>query len=151
MTLYSVRTTIGQENTTSKMLEEKVKKEGEEIYSITVVDRLKGYIFIEAPDEQQVKRLIRGIKHAKGTVQGEVDLEEVTPFIEEKTLTSEIKSGDIVELTSGAFKGEKAKVKRIDEGKEKITVEIIEAEVPIPVTVDASDARVLPSEKEKYQ
>jgi len=151
MTLYSVRTTIGQENTTSKMLDEKLKKENEEIYSITVVDRLKGYIFVEGSDQHEVEKLIRGIKHAKGTIRGEVELDEVKPFIEEKTLTSEIKSGDIVELTSGAFKGEKAKVKRIDEGKEKITVEIIEAEVPIPVTVDASEARVLPSEKDKYK
>jgi len=151
MAMYSIRTTIGQEKTTSKMLEDKVKKEELDIHSITVVDRLKGYIFTEANDEEEAKQLIRGIKHAKGIIEGEVEKEEIKPFIEEKTLTSEIKSGDIVELTSGAFKGEKAKVKRIDQGKEKITVEIIEAEVPIPVTVDASDARVIPSEKQKYE
>ncbi len=131
--------------------ERKVKKEEIDVHSITVIDRLRGYLIVEADSEDAVKEAIRGMKHAKGVISGEVDIEEIQHFIEEKALTTEIERGDVVELTSGAFKGEKAKVKRIDEGKEKITLEIIEAEVPVPITVDASDVRVLPSEKEKYK
>ena len=63
-----------------------------------------------------------------------------------KPLTAGIERGDTVELTSGAFKGEKAKVIRVEVGKEKITVEIIEAVVPIPITVDASSVRVVAKE-----
>ncbi len=151
MPLYSVRTTIGQEKTTAKMVKRKVDKRDVEINSITVIDRLRGYLVIEADNVDAVKDIIRDIKHARGVIEDEMDIEEIQHFIEEKALTTEIERGDVVELTSGAFKGEKAKVKRIDEGKEKITLEIIEAEVPVPITVDASDVRVLPSEKEKYK
>lgn len=150
MPLYSVRTTIGQEKTTSTMIERKAKNEDLDIQSITVVDRLRGYLLVEASNEDVIRTAIRSIKNARGVISGEMGIDDIEHFIEEKTLTSEIKGGDIVELTSGAFKGEKARVKRIDEGKEKITLEIIEAEVPVPLTVDASDVRLLPSEKEKY-
>lgn len=143
MTLYSIRTTLGQEKTTSQILKSKINKEKMNIHSIIVVDRLRGYIFIESDDKEEVESLARGVKHARGVIKGEMGIEEIKPFIEEETLTSEIERGDTVELTSGAFKGEKAKVKRIDQAKEKITVEIIEAEVPIPITVDASDVRLL--------
>lgn len=151
MPLYSVRTTIGQEKTTSKMIKRKAENEDLDIQSITVIDRLRGYLVVEADNEDVVKDVVRDIKHARGVISGEIDISDIEHFIEEKALTSEIEREDIVELTSGAFKGEKAKVKRIDEGKEKITLEIIEAEVPIPLTVDASDVRLLPSEKEKYE
>jgi len=55
--------------------------------------------------------------------------------------------GDIVELIAGPFKGEKAQVNRIDEGKDQVTVELYEATVPIPVTVRGDQIRVLDSEE----
>ena len=75
--------------------------------------------------------------------------EEIQHFLEVKPMTAGIERGDIVELTSGAFKGEKAKVIRVDEGKEKITVEIIEATVPIPITVNAANVRTVAVQKEE--
>ena len=57
--------------------------------------------------------------------------------------------GDIVELVAGPFKGEKARVQKIDETKEEITVELFEAMVRIPVTVRGDHVRVLQKEEEK--
>ena len=57
--------------------------------------------------------------------------------------------GDIVELVAGPFKGEKARVMKIDETKEEITVELFEAMVRIPVTVRGDSVRVLQKEEEK--
>ncbi len=151
MPLYSVRTTIGQEKSASKSLRDESEKEGAEIYSVTAIDRLRGYLIVEAESDGEIERVIRGIKHIRGVIEQEMDIDQINHFLEQKPLTSEIKRGDIVELTSGAFKREKAKVKRIDKANEKITVEILEAEVPIPLTVDASDVRVIPSQKEKYK
>jgi transcriptional antiterminator NusG len=54
-----------------------------------------------------------------------------------------INEGAIVELISGPFKGEKARVKRVDVTKEEITVELFEAMVPIPITVRGDHVRVL--------
>jgi transcriptional antiterminator NusG len=62
-------------------------------------------------------------------------------------LVSGISDGDVVELIAGPFKGEKARVKQIDEAKEEITVELFEAMVPIPVTVRGDHVRVLEKEK----
>jgi len=47
---------------------------------------------------------------------------------------------------SGPFKGDMARVKRVNEAHEEITVEILEAVVPIPVTVRGDMVRVLDKE-----
>ena len=44
------------------------------------------------------------------------------------------------------FKGERAKVARIDESREEVVLELIEAAVPIPVTVKADQIRIIQKE-----
>ncbi len=141
MALYAVRTTIGQEKTVAESLKTKQKKHGEDIYSIVYIDSFRGYLLIEAESEEEVKKVSYGVPHVKGVVKGEMDYSEVEKFLEQKPLIEGISRGDIVEITSGAFKGEKARVIRVDESKEKVTVEVIEATVPIPITVNASAVR----------
>ena len=51
-------------------------------------------------------------------------------------------------MTSGPFKDEKAKVVRIDEAKEDVVLELIEAAVPIPVTVKGDQIRLIQKEAE---
>jgi transcriptional antiterminator NusG len=58
-------------------------------------------------------------------------------------VVSGIEEGTIVELIAGPFKGEKAVVKRVDMGKEEITVELYESVVPIPITVRGDHVRVV--------
>lgn len=147
--IYTIRTTVGQERMVADLLRSKQRKEKTEVYSISVIDNLRGYIFLEAPNEIEVKKTIRGIQHLKGLVSGGMQLSEVEHFFEEKPLTVDIHKGDLVELTSGPFKGEKAKVMRVDPVKDKITVELVEATVPIPITLDAASIRVItPKERE---
>lgn len=147
--LFGVRTTIGQEKIVIDILQGKVKTEKADVYSITLVDSLRGYLFVEAPDEANVRKLIYKAPHVRGLVKGGMGLKELEHFLEVKPLTAGIERGDTVELTAGAFKGERAKVIRVDVGKEKITVEIIEAVVPIPITVDASSVRIVAKEEKK--
>ena len=52
------------------------------------------------------------------------------------------------ELLEGPFKGKKARVKNIDESNEKITVEMVEAPVPIPVEVRGDYIRVLDKQED---
>ncbi|MCD6522359.1 MAG: transcription elongation factor Spt5 [Candidatus Diapherotrites archaeon] len=147
--LYTIRTTVGQERIVADLLRAKQSKAENDIYSIAVIDNLRGYIFVEAPNEAEVKKFVYNVPHVKGLVPGGVDLSEVAHFFEEKSLTVDIKVGDLVELTAGPFKGEKAKVKRVDESKDKITLELIEATVPIPITMDAASVRVISQSKEE--
>jgi len=100
-------------------------------------------VIIETDNEAELKRLLYRAAHVRGMIEGEMKFEEVEHFFETKSVTQGVERGNIVEITTGAFKGEKARIIRIDSAKDKITVEIIGAAVPIPVTVDASSIRVL--------
>ena len=55
-----------------------------------------------------------------------------------------LEKGDLVEVSSGPFKGERAKIVRIDKVKEEVTVELVEVAVPIPVTIKLGTIKLLP-------
>lgn len=141
--IYALKTTINQEKTVVGMVEHKAKKAKIGVVSVLSPGELRGYVLIEAMDREALEKLIKGVPHARGLVDGETALAEVEHFLTPKPTTTGIAEGDIVELVQGPFKGEKARVQRIDEGKEEITVELFEAMVPIPVTVRGDHVRVL--------
>ncbi len=143
--IFSVRTTAGQESLVVDMLQKKLENEPLEIYSLVVMPELKGYILIEGDCELSVRRLITNIPHikGKGIVGGSIPIEELSPLLEAKPLMESIKEGVKVRLVSGPFKGEKARVLRINKAKEEVTVELLEAAVKIPVTTKAENIRIL--------
>ena len=55
----------------------------------------------------------------------------------------EVSRGDIVEVVGGPFKNEKGKITRVDESREEVTIELLEAAIPIPITVGMASIRVL--------
>ena len=61
------------------------------------------------------------------------EIENLIKAVKQPAFT--IENGDTIEMISGPFKGEKARVTKFDEAKDEITVELIEVAVPIPVTV----------------
>jgi transcriptional antiterminator NusG len=68
----------------------------------------------------------------------------LTPNIEE----IKIDKGDIVEIIGEPFKKEKAKVTRVDKQKGEIVVSLLNAVVPIPVTVKIDNVRVIRREED---
>jgi transcriptional antiterminator NusG len=102
---------------------------------------------VEADDSSVFGRILDEIPHARGVVEGQSSMSEVEHFLSPTPDVEGIAEGDIVELIAGPFKGEKAQVQRIDEGKDQVTVELYEATVPIPVTVRGDQIRVLDSEE----
>jgi transcriptional antiterminator NusG len=56
---------------------------------------------------------------------------------------------DTVEIVGGPFKGMKAKITRIDETKEEVTLELLEATFTLPITVHADYVRL--AEKAKKE
>ena len=54
-----------------------------------------------------------------------------------------IQEGLKVEIISGPSKGEKAKVVRVNQAKEEVTVELLEAAVKIPVTIKAENIKII--------
>ena len=122
------------------------RKEKYDIRALLVPDVLKGYVLVEAPAPEIVDQAIQGIPHARSMIKGASSIEEVEHFLTPKPTVTGITEGAVVELISGPFKGEKARVKRVDTAKEEITVELFEAMVPIPITVRGDHVRVLSKE-----
>ena len=143
--IFPVRTTVGQEQLVVDILSAKIAKEELNIYSIAVVPGLKGYILIEADNEVTLRRGITDTPHIKGSgiVKGAVNIEELSGLLESKPLMKTLSEGMKVEIISGPFKGEKAKITRVNQAKEEVTVELLEAAVKIPVTIKAENIKVV--------
>lgn len=143
--IYPVRTTSNQEQLVVDILSAKIKDEGLNVYSMLVMPTFKGYVLIEADNEITLRRALTNIPHIKGAgiVKGTVKVEELSTLLEAKPLMRSIKEGQKVELISGPFKGEKAKVLRVNDSKEEVTVELLEAAVKIPVTIKAENIKII--------
>ena len=143
--IFTVRTTVGQESLVVDILSSRIRKEDLNIYSISVIPGWKGYILIEADNEMTVRRAITNTSHVKGKgiVGGEVKIDELSSLLEAKPLMQTIKPDMKVELVAGPFKGEKAKVLRVNDTKEEVTVELLEAAVRIPVTIKAEHIKII--------
>ena len=144
MPIFAVKTTASQERTVADML---ANKEEPEIHAVLAPDSLTSYVMVESEGDAVLQRLLDEIPHARSIVPGTSSLTEVEHFLSPTPDVEGIAEGDIVELIAGPFKGEKARVQRIDEGKDQVTVELYEATVPIPVTVRGDQIRVLDSEE----
>ena len=143
-----LKTQIDQEKTVANELASKANKANDkDIYAILSPAGLRGYVFVEGMNTDRVREKSKDIKKARNFIEGEADISEISPYLTPVSAVVGIVEGDIVELINGPFKGEKARVQQIDQGKEEITVELIEAMVPIPVTVKGDSVRLLEKEK----
>ncbi len=142
---FSVRTTVGQESLVVDMLKKKLEAEELNVHSLTVIPGLKGYILIEGDNEITIRRAINDVPHikGKGIVGGEIKIDELTSLLEAKPLMHTLKTGLKVQIVSGPFKGDKAVITRVNETKEEITVELLEAAVKMPMTLKAENIRIL--------
>lgn len=149
-----LKTQIDQERSVADTLYLKAVAEAQsnstkpkDIYAILSPAGLRGYVFVEGMNTDRLREKTRDIKKARSFIDGETDIEEVGPYLIPMSAVVGIVEGDIVELVNGPFKGEKARVQQIDPAKEEITVELIEAMVPIPVTVKGDSVRVIEKER----
>jgi transcriptional antiterminator NusG len=134
--IYTIRVTSGQEKIIAQMLEKKSRAEKLDVYSIVYIENIKGYLFIEVPDKNVLAKLIQKVRHVKGFLKTPVGLDEIEKLI---ILTKQpvmvVEVGDTVEMSSGPFKGERARVVKVEEARDEVTVELVEVAVPIPITV----------------
>lgn len=137
---------MGQEKNVARLLSRNVKNSDIEITSILVPDNLRGYILVESSSKIDMQDSAFKVPNLRGSVEGEITFEEIKGFLKPEPIISSIKKGSIVELITGPFKGERAKVVRIDEPKEEVVLELIEAAIPIPVTVKGDQIRLIQKE-----
>ena len=144
--IMTIRTTTGRENVVIDSIVSKIQSRKIPIKSVFHPEELRGYIFIEGESED-IEASIKGIPHVRGLINKEVKMEELEIFLIPEKSEIKLESGDLVEIIGGPFKGEKAKITRYDETKNEVTVELLEAAVPIPLTISVNSVRI--TEKKK--
>jgi len=139
--ILTIRTTTGRENAVIDSLTTKVKNHKIDIKALFHPEELRGYVFVEA-EQRDAELLIKGVPHIRGIINVPVKMEEIEKFLIPEKSEIKLEMGDVVEIIGGPFKGEKGKITRIDETKNEITVEFLEATIPIPVTISINSVRI---------
>jgi transcriptional antiterminator NusG len=142
--MYTIRTTVGRENAIIDALTSKIKNNNLNIGCIFFPAELKGYIFLEG-EEEVISETIKSIPHVKGMIKKEVKMSDIKKFLEVKKIEIKVNRGDVVEIIGGPFKNEKGKVTRVDEAKGELTIELLDAAIPIPITIPIESAKVTES------
>ena len=153
--LYILKTSIGQEQNVAREIQARLSGSGslkeiqDEVFGVLSPHFMRGYIFVEASALHHVEKLIGRVgvsttpmKNCRKVLGGESPLGDVLPYLEPKAATAGIEEGSIVEIHGGAFRGQAARVTRVTESKEEVTVELFEAAVPVALTVRADQVRV---------
>jgi transcription elongation factor Spt5 len=152
-------TQIDQEKVVAQSLFAKASQGEKDVYAVLSPVGLRGYVFVEGMNTDRLQEKTREIKKArsfvdrkdisvaKGThIPAETSIEEISSYLVPVSAVIGIEEGDLVELVNGPFKGERARVQRIDQAKEEITVELVDAMVPIPVTVKGDSVKLIEKE-----
>ncbi len=140
---FVVKVTSGQERIAANMLQNKASKTDLPMYSIIVVEGMRGYIILEAEDELSCRSFISKERNIRGMLSKPLSAEEMDKLIKSSTAVQEIEKDDTVEFTSGPFKGYKARVLKVDDAKNDITVELQDVVVPIPITTKMNTAKII--------
>ncbi|MEK6904727.1 MAG: transcription elongation factor Spt5 [Nanoarchaeota archaeon] len=149
MAVFTVRTTANREDQVFDFISSHAIKKRLAVYSLIRPHGLRGYIFIEAENKQVAEEACSGVPYARGILATPVDYKELEPMLEQVKVAVNIQKNDIVEVIAGPFKGEQAKVTRIDQTKEEVVVELLEAAVPIPITVKLDSVKVVRRDTEE--
>ena len=163
--LFIVKTAIGSEKRVADEMQARLMGSGslskiqDDIYGILHPIGMRGYVMVESSALHHVEKLIgrsggrdpkarRGLnqtplKNAKTVLPGEAPLKDILPYLEPKAVTSGIEVGCIVEIVTGAFKGEKARVTSVAETKEEVSMELYEQPIPMTLKMRGDHVRVV--------
>ena len=147
--IYIIKVTTNKEDRAIEMITDKVLKKQLAVYAVARPHGLRGYIFIEADSPKTVEEAFHGVPYARGLLPSEVPYKEIEHMLEQVKTQVNIQKNDIVEIISGPFIREKAKVTRINQQKEEVVVELLEAAVPIPITVKLDSVKVIRRDKDE--
>lgn len=147
---YVVRTAPNREAKFMETLYAQVsKKENHGIYAFFRPETVKGYVFVEAASLTKVVDAIRTVPNNKGVIKTPLEFSEFEKYFEKDGEQVIVNERDIVEIIAGPFKGDKAKVVRLVSGKDEVIIEPLNVAVPIPITLNLDDIRVIESKEEE--
>ena len=131
------------------MIADRATKKNLNVYSVSRPHGLRGYILLEAENRESAEEAVFNLPYVKGIIGKTISYEEIKSMVEPSVVTISIKEGDIVEMIGATFKGEKAKVLRVDKQKEEVVVSLLGAAVSFPVTVKIDNVKVIRREDQE--
>jgi len=146
--IFALRVTSNREDQVMTFVASNVKRKKVNVYSVIRPHGMRGYIFIEAETKNDAEQAAYGVPYARGILSSEVGYGEIEHMLEQAKKDVNIKKNDIAEIISGPFKREKCKISRVDKAKEEVVVELLEAAVPIPITLKMDAVKVIRREEE---
>lgn len=152
--IFALRTTANREDQVMDFITSNIKKKGLDVFAVIRPHGMRGYIFLEAASRIAAEQSAFNVPYARGILPKEIEYREIEHMLEQVKRDIDIRKNDIVEIISGPFKREQAKITRLDKSKEEVVVELLEAAVPIPITVKLDAVKVIrreSSEEEKTE
>lgn len=146
--IFALRTTANREDQVMDFITSNIQNKKLDVYSIIRPHGMRSYIFLEAKTKQAAEVAAFNVPYARGILPKEIQYSEIEHMLEQVKKDMNIIKNDIVEIISGPFKREKAKITRIDRAKEEVVVELLEAAVPIPITVKMDAVKVIRRDSE---
>jgi len=141
--IYVVKVTTNKEEQAVDLIADRSEKKNLNVFSVVRPHGLKGYILMEALDKDSAEQAVFNLPYVKGIIPKQIEYAEIEKMIEPVIADIKIEKGDIVEILTEPFKREKAKVTKVDKTKEEVVVELLEAAVPIPITVKIDNVKVI--------
>jgi len=146
--IYAVRVTANREDQVMSFASSNVIRKKINVFSIIRPHGMRGYIFFEAESRSDAEQAAFGVPYARGILSGEIPYQEIEHMLEQTKKEVDIRKNDIAEIISGPFKREKCKITRVDKAKEEVVVELLEAAVPIPITIKLDAIKVIRRDEE---
>lgn len=141
--IFALRTTANREDQVMDFVTSNAAKKKLDVFSIIRAHGMRGYIFVEAASRSDAEQSAFNVPYARGILPKEIEYREIEHMLEQVKKEVNIMKNDIAEIISGPFKREKCKITRIDKAKEEVVVELLEAAVPIPITVKMDAVKVI--------
>ena len=141
--IFVVKVITNKEDQATELLADKAERKGLDVFSVIRPHGLRGYILLEAGSIDSAEQVVHNVPYVKGFIRRQVTYAEVETILKPVAAAISIEPGDIVEMLAEPFKREKAKVMRVDQVKEEVVVELLEAAVPIPITMKIDNVKVI--------
>jgi len=129
----------------------KIRSDGLDVKTVFHPAEIKGYVFAEGTSGA-VHKAVQGLMHIRGVIDKPVPLDDIKHFLEtERKDRIRPEEANIVEIIGGPFKGEKGRITRVDSVKDEVTIELLDASIPIPVTIATEFIKILKRTKNESQ
>lgn len=147
--IFIIKVITNKEEKATEMIAERAEKKALNVFSVSRPHGLRGYVLLEAEDRESAEEAVFNLPYVKGIIGKTISYEEIKNMVEPSVTTISIKEGDVVEIIGATFRGEKAKVSRIDKQKEEVVINLLGAAVSFPVTVKLDNVKVIRREDEE--